>query len=122
MEDAECLDEDEEYGDDDGGPLDNDEMYGLRVSSAGGGLLLRRRGDSAPVSVGQRIRVRTHFETTLSTSFFHVALEKCWIADHKGASQPQVKLSTMIHSRCKLQMDLKDTKDNSKLALTREPE
>ena len=61
-------------------------MRVFRSSPAPSALLMEHPGESATLSVGDRIKIETDFETR---SFLSLAIEQCWISD---VSEPRLGL------------------------------
>ncbi len=65
-------------------------MRVFRSSPAPPALLMEHPGESATISVGDKIKVQTDFETR---AFFSLAVEQCWLSDGSdlwvGAQGPQ---------------------------------
>ena len=53
-------------------------MRVFRSSPAPSALLMEHPGESATITVGDKIKVETDFETR---SFFNLAIEQCWLTD-----------------------------------------
>jgi hypothetical protein len=61
-----------------------EEMYKMSVSKGDNVLILESRDESADVAFGDRLTVRTDFETR---SFLNLALNKCWISEHPDPTE-----------------------------------